>query len=60
MGSDRYPIPWTVLKYSNDKGGYVVPLDKARLEKAPRYSDRSPPTYDRDYGSRINSYYNDF
>jgi sporulation protein YlmC with PRC-barrel domain len=57
MGSDRYPIPWKMLKYSNDKGGYVVPLDKAKLEKAPKYTQDRAPTYDTEYGTRINSYY---
>lgn len=60
MGTDRYPIPWKVLKYSQEKGGYVVPLDKARLEKAPKYSEGSVPTYDNTYGGRINSYYDNY
>ena len=57
MGTDRYPIPWKVLKYSTDKGGYVVPLDKTRLDKAPKYAESSAPVFDEDYGSRINTYY---
>jgi len=57
MGSDRYPIPWSMLKYDDGKGGYVVPLDKAKLEKAPRYSEGSVPTYDSDYDKRVTSYY---
>lgn len=60
MGTDRYPIPWKVLKYSTNKGGYVVPLDKAKLEKAPKYAENSAPVFDKDYGSRINSYYNSY
>ncbi len=57
MGTDRYPIPWSVLKYDVGKGGYIVPLDKARLEKAPKYSDERVPTYDSEYGNRVNTYY---
>jgi hypothetical protein len=57
LGTDRYPIPWSVLKYDLNKGGYIVPLDKARLEKAPKYTDERVPTYDAEYGNRINSYY---
>ena len=60
MGNDRYPIPWRVLKYSTDRGGYIVPLDKERLRSAPKYSESSVPVYDRDYGSRINSYYDNY
>ncbi len=57
MGTDRYPIPWNMLKYDNNKGGYLVPLDKTKLEKAPKYSDGTTPVYDTEYSSRINSYY---
>ncbi len=60
IGNDRYPIPWKVLKYSTNEGGYVVPIDKAKLSNAPRYRDDETPTYDSGYGSRIDSYYNDF
>jgi sporulation protein YlmC with PRC-barrel domain len=57
MGTDRYPIPWSMLKYDDGRSGYIVPLDKARLEKAPRYSDERVPTYDSEYGQRVNTYY---
>ena len=57
MGTDRYPLPWKVLKYSNEDGGYVVPLPKSILEKAPKYSESEIPTYDRDYGTRVDTYY---
>jgi sporulation protein YlmC with PRC-barrel domain len=57
VGTDRYPIPWKVLKYSTDKGGYVVPLDKSALDQAPKYPLNNVPTYDTDYGSRINRFY---
>lgn len=35
MGEKYYPIPWSLLDYDEDKGGYVVPLSKDLLEKAP-------------------------
>jgi sporulation protein YlmC with PRC-barrel domain len=57
MGTDRYPIPWSMLKYDDGKSGYIVPLDKAKLEKAPKYTDERAPTYDTEYGKRVNSYY---
>jgi sporulation protein YlmC with PRC-barrel domain len=60
MGTDRYPVPWRVLKYSNDKGGYVVPLAKSALEQAPKYRDDAIPPYDKVYSSRIDSYYGDY
>jgi len=57
MGTDRYPIPWNVLRYDTERDGYVVPLDKNILDKAPRYRTDSVPVYDNDYGSRIDRYY---
>jgi sporulation protein YlmC with PRC-barrel domain len=57
MGTERYPLPWGMLKYDTTKDGYVVPLDKARLEGAPRYPESEPPEYTDEYGRRVNTYY---
>jgi sporulation protein YlmC with PRC-barrel domain len=57
IGTDRYPIPWNVLKYDTAQDGYVVPLDKAMLEGAPKYADASVPAYDDSYTSSVNKYY---
>jgi len=57
MGTDRYPLPWDMLKYDTSLDGYVVPLDKTKLEGAPRYDDQAPPDYDDEYGRRVHSYY---
>jgi hypothetical protein len=57
MGTDRYPMPWNVLKYNTDKGGYTVPLDKARLHNAPKYRAEEVPVYDQAYGATVDRYY---
>jgi sporulation protein YlmC with PRC-barrel domain len=57
MGADRYPMPWSILKYDTVKEGYVVPLDKAKLEKAPRYQMADVPAYTDDYSKSVNTYY---
>jgi len=57
MGTDRYPIPWKLLKYSEQYDGYVVPLNKEALERAPKYPEDRPPVFDRTYGSTIDTYY---
>ncbi|HEX6720752.1 MAG TPA: PRC-barrel domain-containing protein [Burkholderiaceae bacterium] len=57
MGTDRYPLPWNMLKYDTAKEGYVVPLDKDKLEKAPRYAETEVPEYTADYGKRVYNYY---
>lgn len=38
IGEHLHPLPWSILEYDTDKGGFVVPLDKAELEKAPSLS----------------------
>ncbi len=57
MGTDRYPIPWNVLKYDTSLGGYRVPLDKSKLEAAPKYPEDRIPDYDVGYTGRVDEYY---
>ena len=56
---DLYPLPWESLTYSEDQGGYVVNIDKERLEsdRAPSFPRGSEPNWDSDYDSRIRDYY---
>jgi sporulation protein YlmC with PRC-barrel domain len=37
MGEKYRPIPWSILDYDSDKGGYVVPVSKDMLDNAPAY-----------------------
>ncbi|WP_097092014.1 PRC-barrel domain-containing protein [Novosphingobium sp. Chol11] len=57
LGNDHYPIPWSMLNYDTDKGGYVVDLSKDMLESAPRHTPDTPPDYDDTYGRTVFSYY---
>ena len=57
MGTDRYPLPWSVLKYDTQLDGYVVPLEKTQLEQAPRYAEDETPEYTDEYGRKIYDYY---
>ena len=59
LGTDRYPLPWSLLKYNTVLDGYVVPIDKERLDDAPRYPQTtlSPFTTDSAYGQRVNDFY---
>lgn len=56
MGKERYPVPWSMLTYDTVRDGYVIPLQKAQLEKAPRYEDKEPD-YTDDYGRRVYEHY---
>lgn len=57
IGQDYYPLPWNMLTYEPSKGGYVVDIDKALLEAAPRYGADQDPFEDRDYGRSVYDYY---
>ena len=43
MGHEHYPLPWSMLNYDTDKGGYVVDLDKDVLDQAPRHLPGEEP-----------------
>lgn len=57
LGSDYYPLPWDMLTYDTEQGGYVVEIDKELLEDAPRYTADQQPVYDQAYGERVYGYY---
>lgn len=57
IGTDRYPIPWSLLAYDTGLDGYVVPLQQDQLEKAPRYAPGEAPDYSEDYGRRVYEHY---
>ena len=56
VGNEYYPLPWNMLDYDPEKGGYVVDLDKSKLETAPKHGEEFPE-YDHNYGRRIFEYY---
>ena len=58
IGEKYHPLPWRVLTYDERLGGYVVDLDRDRLEGAPTYEPSYYPNWaDRSYGNRIDDYY---
>ena len=61
IGEKFHPIPWSLLEYDVERGGYVVPLDRAALEAAPSYDryelgELGGPSH-LSYGERIFGYY---
>ena len=44
VGSSYHPLPWSLLKYNTNLGGYVVEIDESQLEaRPPIRSGPSPP-----------------
>jgi len=57
IGSDYYPIPWDMLSYDVDQGGYVVDIDKKKLDDAPRYATDRDHVYDDMYSREVHGYW---
>ena len=58
LGEKYHPVPWKQLTYSETLGGYVVNLDKSRLEGAPSYgSEKSPDWSSRSFVDRIDDFF---
>src|SRR5689334_13555941 len=35
LGTEHYPLPWSMLKYDEDLGGYLVNVSSERFKNAP-------------------------
>lgn len=58
IGESYHPLPWRTLTYDTTMSGYVVDVDRTRLDMAPRYTSSSLPDWsDRGYRSRIDEYW---
>ena len=57
IGESYHPLPWKMLTYDTRLGGYVVDLDRRRLEGAPSYTSREIPDWDHSYTGRIDQYW---
>ena len=58
IGEKYHPLPWKMLNYDTRMGGYVVDLDRDRLDKAPSYTAGDMPDWsDRAYTRRIDEYW---
>ena len=43
LGQSYHALPWSVLTYDTDRGGYVIDADKDRLMGAPSYKAGEEP-----------------
>lgn len=58
IGDTYHPLPWNALKYDPNQGGYVVDIDRRRLEGAPSYGANETGLWDDPaYGRRVSDYY---
>jgi sporulation protein YlmC with PRC-barrel domain len=57
IGDKYHPLPWDQLTYDPNRGGYVVNLDRNRLEGAPAYAASEMRVWDETRARDIDSYY---
>jgi sporulation protein YlmC with PRC-barrel domain len=58
IGDSYHPLPWRSLTYDEQQGGYVVDIDRSRLEAAPSYRSSEASRWDDPtYGRQVNDYY---
>jgi hypothetical protein len=58
IGEKYHPLPWHVLKFDQNVGGYVIDLDKERLLAAPAYALTDPLRWEDDeWRTRLDNFY---
>jgi sporulation protein YlmC with PRC-barrel domain len=58
IGDSYHPLPWRSLTYDERQGGYVVDVDRSRLEGAPSYRSSDTGRWaDPDYRRQVDDYY---
>lgn len=57
MGQTYYPLPWQMLDYDTDLGGFRVEMDEEDLDHAPSFRAGGEPEFDDQYGRQVHNYY---
>jgi hypothetical protein len=57
IGEDYYPLPWQLLTYNPELGGYQVAIGEDQLRRAPKYSDEAGWEWTRDRARAIDDYW---
>ena len=58
LGEEHYPLPWDVLTYDVERDGYVVDLNKEKLQGAPSFGPGAEPAWsDPLYNREIYGHY---
>ena len=55
LGKNYVPLPWELLSYVPDVGGYVIAVPKEALEKGPTLGEQAE--WHPDVGEMIETYY---
>jgi sporulation protein YlmC with PRC-barrel domain len=57
LGQAYHPLPWSAFRYDDEKGGYLIQISSDELAGGPSFRPDNAPTFDQQYGRRIDEYY---
>ncbi|MBL8699837.1 MAG: PRC-barrel domain-containing protein [Alphaproteobacteria bacterium] len=58
IGEKYHPLPWDVLRYDPVKGGYVINMTRAQLERAPTIDAKDSVDWENEaWGERVYGHY---
>ena len=57
FGASLFPLPWPLLDYDEEKGGYRLNITKEELMEAPRFQPSDEPEFSPEYRRRIILFY---
>ena len=58
IGNDHYPVPWKLLRFDAELGGYRSDISENRLKGAPKHGTETIFDSDARY-AKLDDYYND-
>lgn len=57
FGASLFPLPWPLLDYDEEKGGYTLAITKKELAEAPRFEPNDEPEFNPEYRRRVILFY---
>ncbi len=57
FGTKLFPLPWPLLEYDEEKGGYRLDITKEELAEAPQFQATDEPEFSPEYRRRIILFY---
>jgi hypothetical protein len=57
IGEDYYPVPWSMLTYDTNLGGYRTSITRQQLDAAPKYTENTEWNWNRQNDQRVYDYY---
>jgi hypothetical protein len=57
FGSSLFPLPWPLLDYEEEHGGYVLNISKEEMADAPRFEANDEPEFDAEFRRSVLVFY---